>query len=799
MPQKMTQEEFLKQVRERAPQLKDLSDYEILAGAFKRRPDLVDKVEGPNETRARNDIPAARAQARAEQESHYFNPETLNTLNKSSRGWFQGALGDIPANLMAIPGILKSVADSSQGGTLPDTINVEPLASKMWSHIKDVSQHAASDPFEWGRMMGQFTGQPLVMEGATGGIPELNAAVKSTIGPPVRAVGGPIQQAGNYISTGSALAPWGWKLKTGILGGALQKIGQGMSEFGIPMEDLNEAAIKAFRGDKTEPSAPEAPTVTTPKSDIWDQILEEQRNPRTKYREISEPTRQFGTKLPSGTDLGFKPAGKGQPRLPFDEEPPSGPWQGPDTPPTPTPFKPSGPKLPLEGTQSGLREEIGTIPSRTNKILVNQPNPNKIRILKEQGFKQVGEPDRAGAITMERPPLKDTGEGELIPDPDKPGGFKWIKKFTREDVGTFDWDAMKAGSKEAWTSLRKMLGRNPSMEELETAMARAPKSGEETGKLAAMPPKFDDPSREWYQLPDGRIVPVDSTATKGIKSFQFQMKGGKMVTATRIDQPEIEPHGLYGPEYKGKSRTSPTNVQSVTDYLKEQGKSPENLPPGIDAETEQQLRPTAVDNPIDMGEWPPKSGSFTFPVTQPTSVTSEPRFPEIGPLGEGARPNRPDLGIQLIQPPGPTQQKLPFGSPQLDIPESSQAGAGPTADLTGLRQQSVMGQQQLPLGPHLPSPQLDEYGIPQNRDWTPEDIFRINHELQQANRPPVQQAPIPQPEQMHIPEIGDAEIQNYLGQEDAVPPEMNDLPRHSPDKISLIQKLKDVLEQELNA
>ena len=38
-----------------------------------------------------------------------------------------------------------------------------------------------------------------------------------------------------------------------------------------------------------------------------------------------------------------------------------------------------------------------------------------------------------------------------------------------------------------------------------------------------------------YWLPDGRIVPVDSTAAKGAALIGFTLKGGLVVTAIRAD------------------------------------------------------------------------------------------------------------------------------------------------------------------------------------------------------------------------------------------------------------------------
>ena len=37
-----------------------------------------------------------------------------------------------------------------------------------------------------------------------------------------------------------------------------------------------------------------------------------------------------------------------------------------------------------------------------------------------------------------------------------------------------------------------------------------------------------------YRLPDGTVVPVDASAAKGAPTIGFTLKGGEVVTATRV-------------------------------------------------------------------------------------------------------------------------------------------------------------------------------------------------------------------------------------------------------------------------
>lgn len=39
---------------------------------------------------------------------------------------------------------------------------------------------------------------------------------------------------------------------------------------------------------------------------------------------------------------------------------------------------------------------------------------------------------------------------------------------------------------------------------------------------------------EFYRLPDGRVVPVDATASKGAPAIGFTLVGGRIVTALLV-------------------------------------------------------------------------------------------------------------------------------------------------------------------------------------------------------------------------------------------------------------------------
>lgn len=56
-------------------------------------------------------------------------------------------------------------------------------------------------------------------------------------------------------------------------------------------------------------------------------------------------------------------------------------------------------------------------------------------------------------------------------------------------------------------------------------------------RLAALRDSEGRPSFEWYRLPDGRVVPVYATASKGWTTIGFTLAGGEIVDAVKVDPP----------------------------------------------------------------------------------------------------------------------------------------------------------------------------------------------------------------------------------------------------------------------
>lgn len=69
--------------------------------------------------------------------------------------------------------------------------------------------------------------------------------------------------------------------------------------------------------------------------------------------------------------------------------------------------------------------------------------------------------------------------------------------------------------------------------------ARAKKAARarQNRRLVAARDSEGRPAFEWYALPDGRIVAVDATASKGSPAIGYQLLGGDIVQAFKVDPP----------------------------------------------------------------------------------------------------------------------------------------------------------------------------------------------------------------------------------------------------------------------
>src|SRR5215204_1364004 len=92
-----------------------------------------------------------------------FGGEALNAGWEGAKGWAKGAVVDIPSTLF------HGAKDALDMKLNPGMTSLR--MSEGLREIPNIVSHAGSDPQPFGRMMGQLTGQPAILEGALMGAP----------------------------------------------------------------------------------------------------------------------------------------------------------------------------------------------------------------------------------------------------------------------------------------------------------------------------------------------------------------------------------------------------------------------------------------------------------------------------------------------------------------------------------------------------------------------------------------------------------------------------------------------------
>jgi len=103
--------------------------------------------------------------------------EALDAGLQGLKGYAQGAIADLPASMMGALGTIGGMISYPR-----------QTMSDVWQGLKTIPQTtmmAGGQPEEFGRMMGQITGQPLVTAGIAKNIP----AIRAGIGMPIEAAG----------------------------------------------------------------------------------------------------------------------------------------------------------------------------------------------------------------------------------------------------------------------------------------------------------------------------------------------------------------------------------------------------------------------------------------------------------------------------------------------------------------------------------------------------------------------------------------------------------------------------------
>lgn len=198
--------------------------------------------------------------------------EALKAGVEGAKGYFQGAVTDIPSSLVEFGNSLAAGLDSL--ATNPaEHFRVAPQAFKeLGQGIVDTTKMAGSDPRAFGRLAGQLTGQPLVTEGALAGAGIAGRAARlpaaKVMEPVGRLLEGTRAIPGAPISTRGAVARLASKTVSPV-GRAIRQTGENLRMAANKVETPLDLA-------KRIQDIPVEPTVDNPYTDIFNRQAQNQ-------------------------------------------------------------------------------------------------------------------------------------------------------------------------------------------------------------------------------------------------------------------------------------------------------------------------------------------------------------------------------------------------------------------------------------------------------------------------------------------------------------------------------------------
>jgi hypothetical protein len=166
---------------------------------------------------------------------------------KGAGGWLKGAV-NLPKTIMGTLDTVNKLPNPAMGGVMnfgggitnpQDLTDVYEGIKATPGHMWDTTMKAGSKPFEFGEMMGELTGQPLVTEGLNM-IPA--SAVTNAAARGVRATGRGVTKVGKGIETHTPLSgmipriaePRIARTAEGAVGRGIAKIGESLQRTGTP-------------------------------------------------------------------------------------------------------------------------------------------------------------------------------------------------------------------------------------------------------------------------------------------------------------------------------------------------------------------------------------------------------------------------------------------------------------------------------------------------------------------------------------------------------------------------------------
>lgn len=177
--------------------------------------------------------------------------EAVKTGLRGLKGFAQGAITDLPSNIY---NGIKSI-----GNMIVDPINTMKSGYETLSNLPknamNTTINAGSNPEEFGRMMGNMTGQPLVTAGLTKSLPyapQVAVSGLNKIGKPLEAVGNVVSLEGLASGFLPPLAtPRYLKMAERLGGRGVRNIGQKMQGLELP-ESLTPDRLRFTKEPTTE-------------------------------------------------------------------------------------------------------------------------------------------------------------------------------------------------------------------------------------------------------------------------------------------------------------------------------------------------------------------------------------------------------------------------------------------------------------------------------------------------------------------------------------------------------------------
>ena len=273
-----------------------------------------------------------------------------------------------------------------------------------------------------------------------------------------------------------------------------------------------------------------------------------------------------------------------------------------------------------------------------------------------------GTPDIEGPMGADEVPIGDTfdvPEAEVTNDfiaqwkeagyeiaGQLPGGRTLFKLF-KDETGAIP------SAEEIKNTLRQMLGRDPSPEEVLAAQSRQPTEGEQTGRVAQFPGPLADVAHEIASI--NAHDPESPNALKKISEFLDRVEKLKDPSELQRLRAQLREAAVAGQN----AGSNPVRVGTLNDLAGVVDRKINQLfPPAPNPANALPVRRPGYDG---AAEWPPKSGNVANQVFQPTEVYEQPNLP-MGPSGvhvntrlnaiADAVPEQVDLG--------PTQEPLPL-------------------------------------------------------------------------------------------------------------------------------------------